>query len=94
MTDQQGRSLLIGAFIIAIIMVCWDEITVKKVPPRPARFVGAGVAFGLLGLAAPVISYRLAGLFAVGFALTLMYKHYATGPESTAPGQGAAEGAA
>lgn len=81
MSDQQGRALLLGAFIVGLTLIVWDEITVKKVPPRPARFVGVGIAFGLLGLATPVITYKLAGLFGAGFALTLLYQHYAKAGE-------------
>jgi hypothetical protein len=81
MNEDTGRKLLVTSFVFAIIIAAWSEIKEFKRPPQPKRFVGAGVAYGLLGLIAPIISIELAGLFGVGLLLTLLYQHV---PHSTA----------
>lgn len=74
MSEQNGRQLLLGMFFLSLAVVAWDEIKHGGVMPRPRRFIGAGVVFGILGLAAPFISYKLAGIFGAGMLLALMYK--------------------
>lgn len=85
MNPNTGKRLLVTSFLIAVIMVTWSEIRDYKRVPTPQRYVGAGVAYGLLGVTAPFITFELAGLFGVGLLLTLLYQHYKTPP-------GAAEG--
>jgi hypothetical protein len=76
MTDQQGNSLMRTTFFIALIVMTWGEVKQQKQVPRPARYVAAGMTWGILGFAAPFITYRIAGMLAVGFLLTLFYQFY------------------
>jgi hypothetical protein len=85
MNPNTGRRLLVTSFLLAVIMATWSEVHDYKRAPVPSRYVGAGVAYGLLGVLAPFISFELAGLFGVGLLLALVYQHYQTPP-------GAAEG--
>lgn len=77
---QTGRQLLVATFIAAMAMVTWSEVKDYKRTPQPARYVGAGVVYGLLGILAPFISFELAGLFGIGLLLTLLYQHYKSPP--------------
>lgn len=76
MSDETGRRLLTVTFIAAVAMITYLEIHDKQEMPKPARYVGAGVVYGILGIVAPFITYPLAGMFGVGVFLALLYQHY------------------
>lgn len=78
MGEETGRRLLTFTFLAAVVMITYLEIHDKQEMPKPARYVGAGVVYGILGIAAPIISYPLAGMFGVGVFLALLYQHYKT----------------
>lgn len=79
MTESQGRQVLLATFLAAIATLTWTEMHLYQTMPRPARYVGAGLTWGILGLLAPVITYRLAALFGAGLYLTLLYQYFNAG---------------
>jgi len=94
MSEDRGREILLITFMFAIGMVTWTEIHVNKTAPRPSRFVGAGMVWGILGLIAPLISYQVVAMFGIGMDLALLYNYYqgvnsTPSPEGVAPEQGA-----
>lgn len=76
MTPETGRRMLLITFILALAIVTYQEVHDAKLIPRPRRYIGAGVVYGILGVLAPFISYPLAGWFGAGMVLTLVYQHY------------------
>lgn len=85
MSEQGAKSLLLTCFLLAIAIVSWDEIKHGGMFPRPRRFIGAGLVFGILGFAAPVISVQVASVLGAGMVLALLYK----GVIGMGPGVGA-----
>lgn len=75
MNDNTGRQILVASFFGTIAVVVWQEIHFGHAP-RPQRFVSAGLLYGILGVAAPILSYPLASLFGVGIFLTMLYAYY------------------
>ncbi len=82
MSDDTDRRILITTFIIAVAFLTWQEIKNKTVP-RPARYVGAGVIWGLLGLLGPVLTYPVASMFSIAMLLVLLYQTLNTTPQVT-----------
>lgn len=76
MNERVGRQILLATFIGAVFTLTWSEVGKNKVVPRPARYVGAGMTWGILGLISPIISYRLAAMFGVGLYLALLYQYF------------------
>lgn len=76
MNDAKGRQLLVMSFFVAIAMVTWQEVRDAKIVPRPRRYVSAAMVYGILGVAAPVLSYSFAGILGVGMVLALFWQHY------------------
>jgi hypothetical protein len=73
MSEDQGKMLLLSTFILVVAIVTWSEIKDNKTFPRPQRYVGAGVVWGVLGLSAPILTYPLAGMIGAATMLALLY---------------------
>jgi hypothetical protein len=73
MSEDQGKMLLLSTFILVVAIVTWSEIKDNKTFPRPQRYVGAGVVWGVLGLSAPILTYPLAGMIGAATMLGLLY---------------------
>lgn len=81
MSDSPGLPAL---FLLAVALVTWDEIRHKgHVPPYPQRYVGAAVAFGLLGVL-DKFAARLSTALAFGLVLALGYQAV-SGAQNVAP---------
>lgn len=76
MTPQSGRAILLTSFFVALAIVTYQEIHDGGQMPRPKRYFSAGLVYGLLGVAAPFISYPIAGALGVGMVLALVWQHY------------------
>lgn len=70
---MNANRVLVAEYLIAVSVAVVQEIRDGRMWPRPSRFVGAGIAFGVLGLAAPFISDKLAAAFGAGLVLALAY---------------------
>lgn len=66
--------LILAEFITATAIVTWDEVVTNGRVPLPSRYLGAGLAFGILGLVAPVISDKLAATLGAGIILALLFQ--------------------
>lgn len=73
MNEERGRMLLMSTFVLVVIIVTWSEIRDNKTFPRPQRYVGAGVVWGGLGFAAPIITWPLAGMIGAATMLAMLY---------------------
>lgn len=99
MKPSTGKGLLVTSFIATIGVITWREIKTNKRVPLPSRYVGASVAFAMLGIAEPIISPELASILgaAIVMAVTVRGKASATnGPAggSGSGGQGGSGGGA
>lgn len=65
---MRGRRLFWVAFILACAMLAWRDIHDCHALPWPPRFIGAGIAFGMLDILA-AFQEELAGVIAVGFVI-------------------------
>ncbi len=74
MSEDTGKQLLFVTFLIAIVLAAWSEIHTFHRLPVPKRFVSVAIVWAMLGLAAPFISYPLAGSLALGLSLPLWYQ--------------------
>lgn len=79
MSESTGRSILLATFLAALATLTWSEAHKYQVVPRPSRYVGAAVAWGILGFLAPAVSYRLAAMFGIGLYLALLYQYFNPG---------------
>ena len=68
------QQLMLAEFGVAVAVVTWDEIVTNGRVPLPSRYLGAGIAFGLLGVLAPVISDKLAATLGAGIILALLFQ--------------------
>lgn len=73
-SETTGKRLYLAAFFGACAIISWQEIRTFQRLPLPSRFVGAGMAFGLLALAEPIITPPLAGTLAWGLLFGLAYR--------------------
>jgi hypothetical protein len=80
MSDATAMNLMKATWLLAVIVLTWQEVSKEKVIPRPARYVGAAMVWGILGFAAPAISYRIAAMMSCGMLLTLFYQMYQVTP--------------
>lgn len=62
------RHLFLGAFVITIGFITFEEFKKCHELPWPPRIIGAGLAFGLLDLLS-IVQAELAGVIAIGFTL-------------------------
>jgi hypothetical protein len=92
MNDTTAQRVITGAFMAEIAFITWQEISQNKQMPQPKRYVGAAVITTVLQSAAGFIGPELAAIFAVGFAIGIIYhQHTITAklpvPQGTGPGQ-------
>lgn len=81
MTPNSGKTFLIVSFFTSIAIITWQE---RKNASwwggaHPKRYIGACVAYGMLGIAEPIISPQLAGILGIGLAMGLTMKGKLTG---------------
>jgi hypothetical protein len=76
MDEGRAKSILLTTFVLALAILAWTEIYRLHTVPRPVRFVGAGLVWGILGLSAPLISYRVASTMSVAMVIALLYSYY------------------
>lgn len=72
MGNAGGKTFMV-AFIGSVAVISWQEIKDFHRVPIPSRFVGAGVAFGILAMSEPVIG-KLSSTLAWGLLLGLLYE--------------------
>lgn len=72
--ELSGKRMFIAAFIGSVAIITWQEISRFNRLPLPSRFIDAGLAFGLLAIAEPIISPELAGVLAWGLLMGLAYQ--------------------
>lgn len=83
MNRDTGRGILAASFVVCVVIVGWKQIKANPGKlPAPQAFVYAGIVFGLLGLAEPLLSPELTSLFGAGVALALSIR--AANPSSVA----------
>lgn len=66
--------LIVAEFGVTVAIVTYVEIVKNGRVPLPSRYIGAGVAFGILGLLSPLISDRLAATLGLGIVLAVLYQ--------------------
>lgn len=59
------------SWVAGMSIITWQEIKASGQPPIPKYYVGWSATMGILDLAAPLISYQLAGVFAIGLTIGL-----------------------
>jgi hypothetical protein len=75
-----GQRAIFGAFLGCVAIITYREIKtpMEGVPlpglPTPSRFVGAGVAFGMLGLVSEFLSEKIAAVLAIGLFIGLAFQ--------------------
>lgn len=79
------RSALLAAYMVAMGLVCWSDIKAHQAP-QPRRIVMGSLVYGLLGVAAPVISDPVAA--ALGWGVLAAMAMRGTGGGATAGGGG------
>lgn len=72
-----GHRALFGGFVASAAIVTWVEVRPTEKHgcgrmPIPRRYVGLGITYGLLALAAPFISDPLAGTIGVGLPMAML----------------------
>lgn len=73
MNDVTGQRIITASFMIEIAFITWQEVKQNKQMPQPKRYVGAGVITAVLQLMAGFIGPELAGIFAAGFAIGIIF---------------------
>lgn len=81
------NNLLAAEFFIIVAIITGDEVIKNGRVPLPSRYLFAGVAFVMLGLASPLISTRLVNVLGLGVLSTVLYQMLDPGAGET-PGQG------
>lgn len=77
---MNGQRAIFASFLGCVAIITYREIKtpMEGVPlpgmPTPSRFVGAGVAFGLLGLVAEFLSDKIAAVLAIGLFIGLAFQ--------------------
>jgi hypothetical protein len=90
---MNGPGVIFGCYIGAISIITWREFTNPNADwpmplPPPFRYVGASVAFGLLGLVGTVLDDRIASVIAIGLLIGLGFQtaqNKASGSSGAAP---------
>jgi len=91
-----NRAIVFNMWIIAMIIVGFDEWHNLNVLPRPARLWDTSLLYGLLIIAGFVdAAVPIANLLAIGFTISLLIKYFQGGitPATTTNGGGAGGGA-
>ena len=78
---MNSKAVILGSFVGSVAIITWRDFTNPDpswpfpVPP-PYRYIGAGVAFGLLGLVADTLNDRIAAVIAFGLLIGLAFRYY------------------
>lgn len=88
MNDGNASRVLVGIWALACVTIIVTEIKKHKRIPHPTRFISAGMTYGILGFAAPMIGPSLAMMVGAGFYLVLVYRYY-NAADPTADSKGA-----
>lgn len=75
MSPDTAKKILTASFIAAIATMTWDELKRQGRTPKPARYVGAGVIWGILGALYPLAPPFFA-VFGIGMYLTLLWQWF------------------
>lgn len=73
---MNANAAILGSFVGAVAIITWRDFSNPNVQwplpaPPPYRYVGAGVAFGLLALVADTLDARIASTIAFGLLIGL-----------------------
>lgn len=79
-----GRVLL-GAFVVTMAIVTWDEVKRQKRMPVPHRYIAVGMVYAILGIVATLGAPELAAIFGVGVILAQTYATASAGASGVAP---------
>lgn len=76
---MNSNAVILGSFVGSCAIITWREFKNPDpswpIPiPPPYRYIGAGVAFGLLALVADTLSDRIASVIAVGLLIGLAFQ--------------------
>ena len=69
---KQSHRTIAACWVLGMAIITWQEVKANKDAPIPKYYVGWTATMGILDLAAPIISFQLAGVFAVGLVIGLM----------------------
>ena len=73
----QNRSVIFHSWVIAMVIVGFDEWHNHHILPRPARLWDTSLFYGLILLFSIVdVLVPLANVFAVGYTFTLLWQYY------------------
>ena len=75
-----GTQILATEFVLAVSVVTYDEIVKNGRIPLPSRYLGAGLAFGVLSIASPFISDKLAATLGAGVVLAVLFNMFPGAP--------------
>lgn len=92
---MNGKAAIFASFFGAIAIITWRDFTEPDsgwpLPtPPPYRYVGAGVAFGLLALVAEFVNEKVPAVIAIGLLVGLGFQTATHPPKSTGEKLGAA----
>jgi hypothetical protein len=92
MNSQRGARIISMLFLLDLFIITWSELKPGNNNPspigwpRPARYVGLGVAFALLGAFGELANAELAAVVAAGLSMALIIRTVQSGSTSTASG--------
>jgi len=72
-----NREIIFGTWIVAIVLVTWDEWKTNNILPRPLRLWDTSLVYAglcLLSISDPLVP--LANALAIGYTLVLMYQFF------------------
>lgn len=78
------RPIIFYAWLIAIVLVCFDEWHVNNTLPRPARLWYTTLVYAILTMASivdPLVG--IANALALGYTVVLLYQYYTDGGQFT-----------
>lgn len=79
MSENTAKQVLFYTFIFAIGIITWTEMKKYHQVPRPSRYVGASLTWGLLALGAPILTYPFVSVFSLGLLLMLITSYFEPG---------------
>lgn len=79
MNDDRGKHILGATFFIAINLITFSELKKYHEVPRPARYVGSSLTWGILALISPVTGYGFTSVFSLGLLLMLITSYFEPG---------------
>lgn len=74
---MRSRQVIFYSWLVAMIVVGYDEYHVNKILPRPVRFWDTSLTYGLLLTASSIEALvPVLNVLAVGYTITLIYQYY------------------